>query len=101
MIFLTSCSSFKIIVIVIIALKGCVLHMTKFSDKCKELLAENGTNVYRFSSTSSLERTALQRMITGKRLPNIEFVKAFCHSLRLSKKEEDEVLELYKIEYMG
>lgn len=75
--------------------------MTKFSDKCKELLAENGTNVYRFSSTSSLERTALQRMITGKRLPNIEFVKTFCHSLRLSKTEEDEVLELYKIEAMG
>ena len=43
--------------------------MSKFSEKCKELLIENGYNVYRLSQAASLERTTLQRMVTGKSLP--------------------------------
>lgn len=75
--------------------------MSKFSDKCKELLVENGYNVYRLSQIASLERTTLQRMVTGKRLPGQEFVKNFCRALRISLLEEREVMELYKIECMG
>ena len=44
--------------------------MSRFSEQCKELIRENGTNVYRMSKEFSLEVTALQRMVTGKRLPN-------------------------------
>lgn len=62
--------------------------MSKFSEKCKELLFENGSNVYRISKSASLERTTLQRMVTGKRLPNPEFLKSFCSALRLSFSEE-------------
>ena len=75
--------------------------MSKFSDKCKEILAENGTNVYRLSNNTDLERTTLQRMVTGKRLPQLSFVKNFCQALRVSKFEEEELLELYRIEFMG
>ena len=75
--------------------------MSKFSEKCKELLAENGSNVYRLSQTASLERTALQRMVTGKRLPNREFVTTFCRALRIPLSEEKELMELYKMEAMG
>lgn len=75
--------------------------MSKFSNKCKELLIENGTNVYRLSANTDLERTTLQRMVTGKRLPNIEFIKTFCNVLRLSKIEEDELMELYRMESIG
>ena len=50
--------------------------MSRFSEQCKELIRENGTNVYRMSKEFSLEVTALQRMVTGKRLPNLDFVKA-------------------------
>lgn len=75
--------------------------MSKFSDKCKELLTENGYNVYRLSQTASLERTTLQRMVTGKRLPGQEFVENFCRALRISLLEEKELMELYKIESMG
>lgn len=49
--------------------------MSRFSEQCKELIRENGTNVYRMSKEFSLEVTALQRMVTGKRLPNIDFSK--------------------------
>ena len=75
--------------------------MSKFSEKCKELLIENGSNVYRLSQTSSLERTTLQRMVTGKRLPNREFVTTFCRALRIPLSEEKELMELYKMEAMG
>lgn len=75
--------------------------MSKFSDKCRKLLIENGSNVYQLSTRFSLEHTTLQRMVTGKRLPKVEFVKSFCRSLRLSKSEEEELLELYRRESMG
>lgn len=75
--------------------------MSKFSDKCRELLIENGSNVYQLSTHFSLEHTTLQRMVTGKRLPKIDFVKNFCRSLRLSESEKEELLELYRREAMG
>ena len=61
----------------------------------------NGSNVYRLSQTSVLERTSLQRMVTGKRLPNQEFVRAFCRALRIPAAEEKELMELYNMESMG
>lgn len=64
-------------------------------------MQDNGTNVYRLSNSSSLERTTLQRMVTGKRLPGIEFVKQFCQELRMSAAEEQELMELYHIEQIG
>lgn len=75
--------------------------MSKFSEKCKQLLAENGSNVYRISKSASLERTALQRMVTGKRLPSQDVVKSFCQALRISFAEEQELMELYKMELIG
>ena len=71
--------------------------MSKFSEKCKELLIENGYNVYRLSQAASLERTTLQRMVTGKRLPGPEFVEHFCQALRISLPEKKEIMELYKL----
>lgn len=75
--------------------------MSRFSEQCKELIQENGTNVYRMSKEFSLEVTALQRMVTGKRLPNIDFVKKFCECLRIPETEKSTLLELYKIEQVG
>lgn len=62
--------------------------MSRFSEQCKELIRENGTNVYRMSKEFSLEVTALQRMVTGKRLPYIDFVKKFCECLRIPETEK-------------
>ena len=73
--------------------------MSKFSEKCKELLIENGYNVYRLSQAASLERTTLQRMVTGKRLPGPEFVEHFCQALRISLPEKKEII--YKMEAIG
>lgn len=73
------------------------IQMSEFSDKCKELINESRTNIYRISQTTGLERTALQRMVNGTRVPNPEFVKEFCSVLQISKIEERKLLELYEI----
>lgn len=75
--------------------------MSKFSEECKRILDENGTNVYRLSSHTGLERTTLQRMVTGKRLPHIEFVKEFCKAMRFCGEEEKRLMELYQMECVG
>lgn len=75
--------------------------MSKFSEQCKHLILENGTNVYRLSKDFSLECTTLQRMVTGKRLPNIVFVKKFCEALRIPYSEKQNLMELYRMEQIG
>lgn len=75
--------------------------MSRFSDLCKFLIKENGTNVYQVSKETSLDLTTLQRMTTGKRLPSKEFVYKLCSYLRISDSELSELIELYDIEQMG
>ena len=75
--------------------------MSDFSDKCREYLKDTGENVYQLSASSGLDRTSLQRMITGKRLPGIDFVRQFCDSLRINPSQRRELMELYKIEKIG
>lgn len=75
--------------------------MSKFSEKCKIIIKDNGTNVYRLSQEYKLERTALQRMVTGKRLPSLDFLKRFCKALRIPHKDQQELMQLYEIEQVG
>lgn len=75
--------------------------MSNFSDTCKQILNENGTNVYRLSKEYDLECTTLQRMVTGKRLPGIEFIRSFCKALRIPESQKKHLMELYKIEAIG
>lgn len=75
--------------------------MSAFSEKCKELLEENGYTVYYLSIITDLDRTTLQRMVTGKRLPNPDFVLKFMNSLSINENEKELLLTLYDIERYG
>lgn len=75
--------------------------MSEFSEKCKEYVSNNNTNIYQLAKQSGLERTTLQRMVNGNRLPDIQKVKDCCASLQIMTIEEEELLELYKIEKIG
>lgn len=75
--------------------------MSEFSQHCKQLLLESGSNVYRFSNTYHLDHTTLQRMITGKRLPSQEFVEKFCSHLRMTPQEKYLLWELFEMERIG
>mgnify|MGYP000341000041 FL=1 len=48
--------------------------MSDFSEKCRQYIEDTGTNIYQLSKISGLDRTSLQRMVTGKRLPGPEFI---------------------------
>lgn len=75
--------------------------MSEFSERCKEYVAKSNTNIYQLAKQSGLERTTLQRMVNGNRLPSIQVVKEFCSHLQITMIEEEELLELYKIEKIG
>lgn len=75
--------------------------MSEFSERCRQLLINSGSNVYQMAKHSSLDKTSIQRMVTGKRLPSLDFVKEFCSYLRISPIEKKELLELYEIEKVG
>lgn len=75
--------------------------MSEFSERCRQLLINSGSNVYQMAKYSSLDKTSIQRMVTGKRLPSLDFVKKFCSYLRISPIEKKELLELYEIEKVG
>lgn len=75
--------------------------MSDFSSKCREYLKNTGETVYQLSTSSGLDRTSLQRMITGKRLPGMDFVRQFCDSIRINPSQRQELIELYKIEKIG
>lgn len=75
--------------------------MSRFSDYCKYLIKENGTNVHQISKNTTLDCTTLQRMVTGKRVPSREFVEKFCSYLRISETEKKGLIELFLIEQLG
>lgn len=75
--------------------------MSDFSSKCREYLKDTGETVYQLSASTGLDRTSLQRMITGKRLPGPDFVRQFCDSIRINPSQRRQLMELYKIEKIG
>lgn len=75
--------------------------MSEFSSKCREYIKNTGETVYQLSASSGLDRTSLQRMITGKRLPGTDFVRQFCDSIRINPAQRQELMELYKIGKIG
>lgn len=75
--------------------------MSYFSEKCKFYLNESESNVYQISKVSGLDRTTIQRMVTGKRLPSPEFVSIFCDHLRINAVERKDLMEAYQIEKIG
>lgn len=68
--------------------------MSDFSSKCREYLKNTGETVYQLSASSGLDRTSLQRMITGKRLPGMDFVRQFCDSIRINPSQRQELIEI-------
>ncbi len=75
--------------------------MSTFSDKCKGYMKSAGITTYQLSASSGLNRTSLQRMLTGKRLPELSFVQKFCDFVRINSSEKEDLIKLYEIEKLG
>ncbi len=75
--------------------------MSRFSEKLKVLIEECGFSIYQLAKNSELDRTTIQRSISGERLPGIAFVEKLCDYLRVSPSERKDVMELYSIDKIG
>lgn len=75
--------------------------MSEFSDFCNMLREESGMTIYHIAKVSGIERTALNRMLNGRRFPKYEDVDLFCEVLRASEKEKEHIRKLYLMEKVG
>lgn len=75
--------------------------MSEFSDKCRAYIEKSNTNVYQISKKSGLDRTMLQKMVKGTKIPSPPFFEKFCDFLVINKVEKQELEELFKIERIG
>lgn len=75
--------------------------MSKFSEKIDSLIDESGENIQSLAKIGNFNRTTLQRVKTGERLPTRAFFRQLCQTLRLSPAEEAELHELYEIQKLG
>jgi transcriptional regulator with XRE-family HTH domain len=75
--------------------------MSKFSEKLKYLIEEGGIKIYQLSKSSGLDRTTIQRAMSGERLPSLNFVEKMAAYLRLSPSDQEELFNLYSISKIG
>lgn len=75
--------------------------MSEFSKFCKVLREKSGMTIYQIAKVSGMERTALNRMILGKRFPKQEDLELFCEVIRANEKEKAKLREFYMREKMG
>lgn len=75
--------------------------MSEFSQFCNILREKSGMTIYQIAKVSGMERTALNRMVLGKRFPKREDMELFCEAIRANDKEKEKLRELYMMEKMG
>ena len=75
--------------------------MSEFSVFCKKLIDNCEMTIYGIAKEAKIERTSLNRMIAGKRLPAKDFVDRFCSVLRITPSEYDQLQQLYLKEKIG
>lgn len=75
--------------------------MTLLSRKIEELIEESGETVASLAEMGKINRTTLQRVKSGERLPSKKFFANMCSALRLSLTEEEELETLLEMTQVG
>lgn len=75
--------------------------MSEFSEKLSYYITQSGYNVYQLAKEAALDRTTLQKTVKGQRLPSVDYIKDICSHINISKKQEEELLHLYRAEKLG
>ena len=75
--------------------------MSEFSEKLLQYINQSGYNIYKLAREAGIDRTTLQKTVKGQRLPSIEYVKDIVRYLKLSKRQEEQLYELFKREKYG
>lgn len=75
--------------------------MTSLSRKIEELIIESGETVQSLAEMGKINRTTLQRVKSGERLPSKKLFQNMCKALRLSPTEKEELTVLLDIATIG
>lgn len=76
--------------------------MTIFADTLRKYLESKNTTIYNIAKISGVERTMIQHMKAGKRLPsNVSDVQALAKAMMLNLSETEELIRSYNITHMG
>lgn len=76
--------------------------MSDFSNYFKDCIHQNHVNVSLLSRQSGINRTLLQKIITGARIPSEEsFFEKVLPYMMLSLRQQEELMRLYHIEKIG
>lgn len=75
--------------------------MTQFSTRIAELIEDSGETVQSLAEMGKINRTTLQRVKSGDRLPTAKVFKALCKALRLSAVEVEELETLLEMAQVG
>ena len=76
--------------------------MSLFSEKLSKYIAQKNIKIYQISRLSGIERTSLQKMLTGARKPSSKAqILLLAQALSLTNEETEELLDLYSILEMG
>lgn len=70
--------------------------MSLFAQRIEELIVDSGETVQALAEIGKIDRTTLQRVKSGERLPSKKFFSGLCKALRLSTAEEEELKNLLK-----
>ncbi|MDK2936297.1 MAG: hypothetical protein PWP62_1305 [Eubacteriaceae bacterium] len=71
------------------------------STRIEELMIESGETVQSLAEMVDVDRTTLQKIKTGKRLPTPQILNRLIAVLRLTNAEEEEIRRLFSIEKNG
>lgn len=75
--------------------------MSEYSELCRLYLKKNNINVHRLSQISGLDRTMMQKMVKGQRIPSEEYFNTFISYLGLNPMEKEKITVSYHKERIG
>lgn len=75
--------------------------MSLFTQRITEMIFESGETVQTLAETGKINRSTLQRVKSGERLPSQPVFQGLCKALRLSAAEGEELKILLEMETMG
>lgn len=75
--------------------------MSLFSEKLRNYVTDSGYTVYRLAKLSGVERTGLQRVLSGQRLLSEQALDSLLDFLQINFAEREELYHLYRIEELG
>lgn len=75
--------------------------MSEVAKALTKYLKRSNTNVYKISQNSSLDRTMMQKMVKGTKLPSLKFFRKFCDYLILNDDERKDLIRMFKLEKVG